>query len=169
MPFRYIIKWRRSQPETVSVEAYHRFPHTESEKRKPAFVIGRAKGSGILAIRHMLERARETFPTRRYKKTFHITLEESSPDAYETAYRIGLAAALIAQAETSDEILKFARYVENAMPEEIWFWTSKLLDDETGSNALNALSVLIVSNRKRETKAIDDQKITAAVYPKSSK
>lgn len=152
MPFRYVIKWRRSHPESVSVEAYHRFPHTESEKRKPAFVIGRAEGAGILAIRHLLEKAKESFPTRKYQKTLHIMLEESSPAAYEVAYRIGLAVALISQAETEEEIRRFARYVENAMPEEVWFWTSKLLDDETGTNALNALAVLIISDKDKREK-----------------
>ncbi|MEN3065118.1 MAG: hypothetical protein ABC536_04155 [Candidatus Methanosuratincola petrocarbonis] len=167
MPFRYVIKWRRSNPESVSVEAYHRFPHTESEKRKPAFVIGRAEGARILVIRHLLEKAKESFPTRRYQKTLHIMLEESSPAAYEVAYRIGLAVALISQAETEEEIRRFARYVENVMPEEVWFWTSKLLDDETGTNALDALAVLILSNRDSNAKISEiHKKVTAPALSK---
>ncbi|MEM2129852.1 MAG: hypothetical protein QXZ70_04560, partial [Candidatus Bathyarchaeia archaeon] len=62
--------------------------------------------------------------------------------AYETAYRIGLAAALINKAQTQQEIEKGTRYILNTTPEEIWFWTSKLLDDEINTKALEALAVL---------------------------
>jgi hypothetical protein len=142
MPFKYIIKWHHTQPEKVSVEAYHRYPQTQEEKHKPAFIIGRAAGSGLLAIRHALEKARETNPTTKRGKTIYISLNESDQTAYENAYRIGLATALISKAQTQVEIEKGTRYVLNAMPEEIWFWTSKLLDDEINTRALDALAVL---------------------------
>ena len=142
MPFKYLIKWRRHHPEKVSVEAYHKYPKTEQEKHKPAFIIGKAEGAEIIVIRHMLEKAAKNFPTKKYGKTIHIILNESDPIAYETAYRIGLAAALINKAQTSQEVKMCARYIENAMPEEIWFWTSKLLDEEIGIKALDALAIL---------------------------
>jgi hypothetical protein len=142
MPFKYIIKWRRHNLEKVSVEAYHKYPKSEQEKRKPAFIIGQAEGAEIIAIRHMLEKAAKKFPTRKYGKTIHIILNESDPTAYETAYRIGLAAALINKAQTPQEVKMCTRYIENAMPEEIWFWTSKLLDEEIGVKALDALAIL---------------------------
>jgi hypothetical protein len=40
------------------------------------------------------------------------------------------------------------------MPEEIWFWTSKLLDEEIGEKALNALAILsgaITTQNKKHT------------------
>jgi hypothetical protein len=142
MPFKYIIKWRRTHPEKISVEAYHRYPHTEEEKHKPAFTIGKAEGGGLLAIRHLIEKAAQTNPTKKHNNTTHILLTENDSAAYETAYRIGLAAALINKAQTPTEIQKGTRYILNATPEEIWFWTSKLLDDEINTKALEALAVI---------------------------
>jgi len=138
MPFKYIIKWQRTNPEKVSVEAYHRYPKTEEEKRKPAFVIGKATGGGIIAIRHVLEQAAKKHPTKKRGKAIHIFLDRD----IETAYRIGLAAALIDKAETIQQIEKTTKYVLNATPEEVWFWTSKWLDDEINSKALEALAIL---------------------------
>jgi len=142
MPFKYIIKWRRTQPEKISVEAYHRYPHTEEEKHKPAFTIGKAEGGGILAIRHVLEKAAQKNPTKKRGNNTYIFLTENDPAAYENAYRIGLAAALIDKAETPQQIEKTTKYTLNATPEEIWFWTSKLLDDEINTRALDALAIL---------------------------
>ncbi len=90
----------------------------------------------------MLEKAAQKFPTKKYNKTIHIILNENDDEAYESAYRIGLAAALINKAKTPEEIQKHIRYIQSAMPEEIWFWTSKLLDEEIGEKALNALAIL---------------------------
>jgi len=142
MPFKYLIKWRRANPEKVSVEAYHRYPHTEEEKHKPAFTIGKAEGGGILAIRHTLEKAAQQNPTHKHGNTTHILLTENDQTAYETAYRIGLAAALIDKAQTPQQIEKTTSYTLNATSEEIWFWTSKLLDDEINTRALDALAML---------------------------
>ena len=151
MPFKYIIKWRRTHPEKVSVEAYHRYPQTEQEKRKPAFIIGKAEDGGLLAIRHILEKASQKNPTKKRGNTLYILLDENSKTAYETAYRIGLAAALINKAQTPQEIEKGTKYILNATPEEIWFWTSKLLDDEINTRALEALAVLSGSTQINAT------------------
>jgi len=142
MPFKYIIKWKRTNPEKVSVEAYHKYPQTEEEKRKPAFIIGKAEGSGLLTIRHLLEKAVKNNPTKKRGSTICILLNENEEKAYETAYRIGLAVALINKAKTTQELQKGVNYILNATPEEIWFWTSKLLDDEINTRALDALAVL---------------------------
>ena len=151
MPFKYKIKWRRTHPEKVSVEAYHRYPQTEQEKRKPAFIIGKAEDGGLLAIRHILEKASQKNPTKKRGNTLYILLDENSKTAYETAYRIGLAAALINKAQTPQEIEKGTKYILNATPEEIWFWTSKLLDDEINTRALEALAVLSGSTQINAT------------------
>lgn len=160
MPFKYIIKWHRTQPEKLSVEAYHKYPHTEQEKRKPAFIIGKAEGASIIAIRHMLEKAAQKFPTKKYSKTIHIILNENDDKAYETAYRIGLAAALINKAQTTEEIQKYTRYIQNAMPEEIWFWTSKLLDEEIGEKAIDALAILSGATKTQNEESTQQRKGT---------
>ncbi|MEM4234564.1 MAG: hypothetical protein QXU75_05400 [Candidatus Methanomethylicaceae archaeon] len=167
MPFKYIIKWHRGQPEKLSVEAYHKYPHTEEEKHKPAFVIGRTEGAAVLAIRHMLEKASQKFPIRKYKKTIHIILNENNEEAYENAYRIGLAAALLSKAKTPEQIQKSVRYVQNVTPEEIWFWTSKILDEEVGERAIEALFIICgcgkidekISKTKNESNLISRQKL----------
>src|SRR3990170_546329 len=142
MPFNYLIKWSRTNPEKVVVEAYHKYPKTEEEKHKPLFTIGKAEGGGLLAIRHLLEKATKKNPTKKRGNITHIFLSENDPEAYEAVYRIGLAVALIDKAKTPEEIEKGTKYVLNVMPEEIWFWTSKLLDDEINSKALDALAIL---------------------------
>jgi hypothetical protein len=142
MPFKYIIKWRRTHPEKVTVEARHRYPQREDEKHKPAFIIGKAEGSRVLLIRHLLEEAAQKNPVKKRGKTTYIYLNEKDRKAYETAYRIGLALAIIDKAQTPREIERCSKYVLNATPEEIWFWTSKFLDDDINSKALEALAVL---------------------------
>ncbi|MCX8151318.1 MAG: hypothetical protein N3D85_07450 [Candidatus Bathyarchaeota archaeon] len=142
MPFNYLIKWSRTNPEKVTVEAYHKYPQTIEEKRKPLFTIGKAKGGGLLAIRHLLEKATQKNPTKKQGNVTKIFLSETDPQAYETVYRIGLAVAMINKAKTKEEIEKATRYILNAMPEEIWFWTSKLLDDEINSKSLDALAII---------------------------
>ena len=153
MPFNYLIKWRRTNPEKVVVEAYHKYPKTEEEKHKPLFTIGKAEGGGLLAIRHLLERAAKKNPTKKHGDVTHIFLSENDPEAYEAVYRIGLAVALIDKAKTPEEIEKGARYVLNVMPEEIWFWTSKLLDDEINSKSLDALAILSGATHLNSTNA----------------
>jgi hypothetical protein len=168
MPFNYLIKWRRTNPEKVVVEAYHKYPKTEEEKHKPLFIIGKAEGGGLLAIRHLLERAAKKNPTKKRGNVTSIFLSENDPEAYEAVYRIGLAVALIDKAKTPEEIEKGARYVLNVMPEEIWFWTSKLLDDEINSKALDALAILSGATHLNSTNAKHHsmQSTTGEFWPK---
>jgi hypothetical protein len=168
MPFKYVIKWHRTCPEKVSVEAFHRYPHTEEEKHKPAFIIGKAEGGGILAIRHLLEKAAQKNPTKKHGNTVHILLTENDPAAYETAYRTGLAAAIIDKAQTPQEIEKGTRYILNTTSEEIWFWTSKLLDDEINTKALDALAVLsgATQNNKATLPTKPQIQMTTQLAPK---
>jgi len=142
MPFKYIIKWQRTNPEKVRVEAYYRYPKNDKEKRYPAFTIGKAEGGGLLAIRHALEQAAKSHPTQTRGKTTRVLLDRD----IKIAYRIGLATALIDRAQTNQQIEKTTRYVLNATPEEIWFWTSKWLDEEINSRALDALAVISGAN-----------------------
>jgi len=123
----------------------------EEEKRKPTFTIGKAEGGGLLAIRHVLEKASKKNPNKKLSNTTYILLDENNETAYENAYRISLATALINKAQTPQEMQKGTRYILNATPEEIWFWTSKLLDDEINTRALEALAVLSGSTQINAT------------------
>lgn len=96
----------------------------------------------ILAIRHALEKAAQKNPTKKRGSNTYIYLTENDLAAYENAYRIGLATALIDKAQTPQQIEKTTRYTLNATPEEVWFWTSKLLDDEINVRALDTLAIL---------------------------
>jgi enoyl-CoA hydratase/carnithine racemase len=165
MPFKYIIKWQKTNPEKISVEAFHRYPHTEEEKHKPAFTIGKAQGGGLLAIRHVLEKAAQKYPTKKRGKTTYILLNEGDETAYETAYRIGLATAMINKAQTTQEIQKTTHYILNATPEEIWFWTSKLLDDEINTKALEALAVLSGATQTNQTTPTTKQTPPKPIQP----
>jgi len=165
MPFKYIIKWQKTNPEKISVEAFHRYPHTEEEKHKPAFTIGKAQGGGLLAIRHTLEKTAQKYPTKKRGKTTYILLNEGDETAYETAYRIGLAAAMINKAQTTQEIQKTTHYILNATPEEIWFWTSKLLDDEINTKALEALAVLSGATQTNQTTPTTKQTPLKPIQP----
>ncbi|NIO37149.1 hypothetical protein GTO27_05535, partial [Candidatus Bathyarchaeota archaeon] len=115
-----------------------------------------------------LEKAAKNNPTKKRGKTTRILLDENNQTAYETAYRIGLATALINTAQTPQEIQKGTKYILNATPEEVGFWTSKLLDDEINTKALEALAVpsgsttvnSTPSTRKTERRIPDPKKGT---------
>jgi hypothetical protein len=143
MPFSYLVKWRRSYPESVTVEAYFRYPANLQEKRKPAFIIGHATGSRILTIRHSLEELAERFPCHSRGRTIRILLDHDD----EIAYRIGLAIALLSKAGSATDMERGVRYVLTATPEEVWFWTSKWLDDDVGEKTIQALSIMSGSTR----------------------
>jgi len=60
----------------------------------------------------------------------------------EDAYRIGLATALLSKAADAYEMERGVRYVLTATPEEVWFWTSKWLDENVGQRTIQALAVI---------------------------
>jgi hypothetical protein len=97
----------------------------------------------------------------------HILLTENDPAAYETAYRTGLAAAIIDKAQTPQEIEKGTRYILNTTSEEIWFWTSKLLDDEINVKALDALALLSGATQNNKTTPLAKQPTQKTPQPAS--
>jgi hypothetical protein len=138
LPFKYVIKWKRKHPESVVVEARNAYrPHRKGARRK-AFVLGRASGSRLLTIRHTLEDALKRFPHKKQGGTTLIFLNRND----EEAYRIGLATALLGKATDNREMQRGVSYILNATPEEVWFWSSKWLDEDLGEKALKALTVL---------------------------
>ncbi len=146
MPYNYVLKWRRGIPESISVDAYHRYPGSAQERRRPAFRIGSAQGARLLAMRPALERIAETYPRRRYGQTLRVQLDHHDG----TAYRMGLAAALLARARTPLEMERGVRYVLGATDEEIWFWSSKFLDESVGARALDALALVAGLSGQRQ-------------------
>jgi hypothetical protein len=78
------------------------------------------------------------FPSKRRGRVVRILLDHGD----DVAYRIGLAVALLSKARNHREMEKGVRYVLDATPEEVWFWSSKWLDDSLGERALQALAVM---------------------------
>ena len=154
------------KPRKSSRRSVPQIPEDKRGKNKPFFVIGKAKGGGLLAIRHLLENAAQKNPTKKQGDITKIFLSETDPVAYEMVYRIGLAVALIDKAKTQEEIEKGARYVLNVMPEEIWFWTSKLLDDEINSKALDALAIISGATPLKSSKAKHCSTVPGEFWPK---
>lgn len=138
MPFKYVVTWRRTHPESVTVEARPRYSKNQNETQKGAFIIGKASGSRVLTIRHTLEDAMKRFPSKRRGRVVRILLDHGD----DAAYRIGLAAALLSKAKNNHEMERSVSYILNATPEEVWFWSSKWLDDNLGERALQALAVM---------------------------
>jgi hypothetical protein len=60
----------------------------------------------------------------------------------DAAYRIGLAAALLNRAKDHREMERCVRYILNATPEEVWFWSSKWLDEDLSERAMHALAIM---------------------------
>ena len=137
MPFKYVVTWRRTHPESVIVEARPRYSRNPNETQR-AFIIGKATGSRVLTIRQALEDAMKRFPSKRRGRVVRILLDHGD----DVAYRIGLAVALLSKARNHREMEKGVRYVLDATPEEVWFWSSKWLDDSLGERALQALAVM---------------------------
>lgn len=92
----------------------------------------------MLTIRHALEKLTEEFPTNKRGRTLRIMLDHDD----EAAYRIGLATALLARAKNPREMEQGVRYILSATPEEVWFWTSKWLNEDLGGRAIQALAIM---------------------------
>ena len=60
----------------------------------------------------------------------------------EAAYRIGLATALLSKVSNALDMERGVRYVLTATPEEVWFWTSKWLDNSVGEKTIQALALM---------------------------
>lgn len=138
MPYRYVASWQRACPERLSVYALHRYPVSSEERRSRAFTIGTASGSRLLTLRDTLHKMVESHQHRRRGEGTFIDFGEDD----EGAYRLGLAASLLMRAGDPWEMERGVRYVLNATSEEVWFWTSKFLDDNVGGNALDALALM---------------------------
>lgn len=143
MPYKYVLKWYRGEDERVVVEAWTRYPTSDQEKKRPEFTIGEVNGSQVILIRDRVERAVETYGHKRYDKMLRVTFPLDDVNAIAEAYRIGLAAAVLTHAGGKPEMIKASSYVLGITDEEVWFWTSKLLDRRIGSKrAISSLCIM---------------------------
>lgn len=129
MTYRYIVKWRRAPSEYVSVEAWPRDSSlaTPGERGKPSFTIGRLEGTRNIMLWMTVEDLARRFGSRKRGRLTRIELPPDDIEAVAEAYRLGLAAAALANIESEEAAENALRYITRATQEEIWFWASKYL------------------------------------------
>ena len=129
MTYRYIVKWRRAPSEYVSVEAWPRDSSlaTPGERGKPSFTIGRLEGTRNIMLWMIVEDLARRFGSRKRGRLTKIELPPDDIEAVAEAYRLGLAAAALANIESEEAAENALRYITRATQEEIWFWASKFL------------------------------------------
>ncbi len=143
MPYKYVLKWYRGEKERITVEAWHRYPNTKQEKEKPAFEIGSVNGSIVVILRDSVQKIIETYGSRKYGPTLRVEFPFDDTKAIAEAYRLGLAASVLKYAPDNDSLHRASVYVLNITNEEVWFWTSKLLDQNIGTQrTISALCVI---------------------------
>jgi len=69
----------------------------------------------------------DKYPARYRGRSVKLTLPPDDVDAIATAYRIGLAMAVVSRASNSHQMEAALGYIFKATREEVWFWASKLL------------------------------------------
>ena len=67
------------------------------------------------------------FGSRKRGRLIRIELPPDDIGAVAEAYRVGLAAAALANIESEEAAENALRYITRATQEEIWFWASKFL------------------------------------------
>lgn len=148
MPYRYVLKWKRGYTESISVEAW---PKTKElavlkENKRPSFIIGKLNGSRTIMLRQQVEDAIHTYGPTTRGSTIRIDCPKDDVPAIATAYRIGLAAGVLAGIHDLESVEHAYQYVTRATPEEIWFWASKMLGvidhAPRKRNVVKALSIL---------------------------
>lgn len=129
MTYKYVLKYKKGSEQKISVEAWPRLKQyaTRAETRRPSFVIGSLSGSRTIMLWHYIEQSKRKYQATKSGGYTRVAYPPEDADAINDAYRIGLAASVIAAAEDADCADAALRYVLHATREEIWFWTSKLL------------------------------------------
>lgn len=130
MSYKYILKYNRGAESKISVEAWPRLKQyaTQKERGKPSFVIGSVSGSRTIMLWHFIDHSKKKYSSEKNGKYVRITFPPEDADAINDAYRTGLAAAVVDAAEDSERADAALRYISRMTNEEVWFWTSKLLN-----------------------------------------
>lgn len=141
MPYKYVLKWSKGEKEKITVEAWNRYSTDKPEK--PLFTIGQISGSRALLLRERVQAVIDAYKARAYGPTLRVEFPPDDPDAIAEAYRIGLAAAVLTHAPDNQAVQHASRYVLSVTKEEVWFWTSKLLDSGIGpQRTISALCII---------------------------
>ena len=148
MPFRYVVIWSRGAKEKISVLAYPRYYPQRNHRAKPSFEIGSIEGSRAIILRDAMENAVDKYGSKRYGDNIRINIPKDDTEAVALAYRVGLTAAMLREAPDNGAVHKATSYILDATNEEVWFWTSKLLDKKVGPEKVVA-ALCIVSGAKR--------------------
>ncbi len=129
MPYKYILRWKRAEKETLRVEAWPRTKYLALPKEtvRPSFVIGRVSGPRTLMLYGAAKEAIEEYGYKQRGGTIAVHFPPENMKAIGDAYRIGLAAAVLDKASGEDEAEAALQYVLRTTKEEVWFWTSKIL------------------------------------------
>lgn len=130
MPFRYVMKWARGEKERISVEAWPRNKDVAlpRERRKPSFVIGSVRGKRVIMLNHLAKKIIKCYGAKRRGNGLRVNFPQDDLDAIADVYRLGLAAAALANVESDESADVVLRYVTRCPKEEIWFWASKYLN-----------------------------------------
>ena len=143
MPFRYVLKWDRGKVEKISVIAYPRYSQNKRGRPKKSFEIGSINGSRALILREAVGEAIQRYGSRKYNSIVHVRFPFDDTKAVALAYRIGLTAAVLKEVTSNDAVHKATSYILDSTNEEVWFWTSKLLDTRVGpERTITALCVI---------------------------
>lgn len=153
MSYKYVLKYKRGSDQKISIEAWPRLKQyaTKTEKKRPSFVIGSLSGSRTIMLWHYVEQSRRKYQAKKRGMYTRVSYPPEESDAINDAYRLGLAASVIAAADDSDCADAALRYVMNATSEEVWFWTSKLLSvigDRTDKDRVLAAIYMISGSKK---------------------
>lgn len=129
MPFRYVMRWGRGEMESISVEAWPRNKEVAlpKERRKPSFVIGSIKGGRVIMLHHLIKKITKSYGAVQRGNVLRVNFPQDDLNAIADAYRLGLAAATLANVESDESAEVVLRYVMRCSKEEIWFWASKYL------------------------------------------
>lgn len=170
MPFKYALKWSKGETESITIDAWSRYPVSNNEKKNPVFTIGSVQGSRAIILRERVEQAIKKYGSRTYRNTIRVTFPLDDTRGIAEAYRIGLAAAVLKHAESNESVQKASNYVLNITDEEVWFWTSKLLDENIGpERTISALCVIcgVKIGEKKPRKTVKKVPITIERWDKS--
>ncbi|MEM0337732.1 MAG: hypothetical protein QW683_07450 [Candidatus Caldarchaeum sp.] len=148
MTYRYLLRYvKNRKSQRITVEAWPRRKElaTPPELRKPSFIIGKLNGQRTELTIYLIKELTHKYGAQKTKTGFVIRFPETI-EAIADAYRVGLALAILSEASTEEEAENALRYVERSAPEEIWFWTSKLLGiiktDASPNKVIRALAIL---------------------------
>ncbi|MEM4546915.1 MAG: hypothetical protein QW328_09175 [Nitrososphaerota archaeon] len=149
MTYRYVLRFiKNDKLERITVEAWPKRKElaTLKELRKPSFIIGKLTGERTSMIHYLIKELLNKYGAEKTKSGYVIRFPENVIEAINDAYRVGLTLAILSMVTSGEEAESVLRYIERCTPEEIWFWTSKLLGvikkDASPKKVVEALAIL---------------------------